>query len=340
MQRIDRQADLGLFAGADAVADRAAQPVDAAEGRRHAKEVALGHAGRVVPEEEADARLEAEVEERGGHEARAALLEREEVDEERGPVLSLGRGEQPAEGLTDQVLEDEVDREEEDPREPEHDLARGGPGLVAAVVVGQLAPRDGGLLGLGLRVGLVRVAGHSVTVDATDEQARAVGTRVDTGDTHTAVFTLADAAAAGLANKRNWKQYPTAMLTWRAVSQLCRVLFPDVVLGAGYVPEELGAEVTQGGEVAEIQAVEPFEVLEVGSLAISPSDAKNELLGACGDDVDLAKGLWGDRGSEEIDRAALDVLVKEGELQHRDAVAEQVAFEERPFVDTEATHQP
>jgi len=158
VQRIDRQADLGLFAGADAVADRAAQPVDAAEGRRHAKEVALGHAGRVVPEEEADARLEAEVEERGGHEARAALLEREEVDEERGPVLSLGRGEQPAEGLTDQVLEDEVDREEEDPREPEHDLARGGPGLVAAVVVGQLAPRDGGLLGLGLRVGLVRVA--------------------------------------------------------------------------------------------------------------------------------------------------------------------------------------
>lgn len=189
-------------------------------------------------------------------------------------------------------------------------------------------------------LGLVRVAGHSVTVDATDEQARAVGTRADTGDTHTAVFTLADAAAAGLANKRNWKQYPTAMLTWRAVSQLCRVLFPDVVLGAGYVPEELGAEVTQGGEVAEVEAVEPFEVLEVGSLAISPSDAKNELLGACGDDVDLAKGLWGDRGSEEIDRAALDVLVKEGELQHRDAVAEQVAFEERPFVDTEATHQP
>jgi hypothetical protein len=98
-------------------------------------------------------------------------------------------------------------------------------------------------------LGLVRQAGHSVTIDVADDRATAHGKRADTGDEHDAVFTMADAEAAGLAKKRNWLQYRSSMLTWRAVSQLCRVLFPDVVLGAGYVPEEIGGEVNQSGEL-------------------------------------------------------------------------------------------
>ncbi len=97
-------------------------------------------------------------------------------------------------------------------------------------------------------LGLVRMAGHSVTVVNEPDAAVAKGKRCDTGDEHTATFTMKDAAAAGLAGKRNWKQYPDAMLTWRAVAALCRVLFPDVVLGAGYVPEEFGVEVNENGE--------------------------------------------------------------------------------------------
>ena len=104
-------------------------------------------------------------------------------------------------------------------------------------------------------LGLVRQAGHSVTIEVGDDRAVVTGKRADTGDTHVSTFTIKDAEAAGLANKRNWAQYRSAMLTWRAVSQLCRFLFPDVVLGAGYVPEEIGGTVNEAGEILEAEIV-------------------------------------------------------------------------------------
>ena len=102
-------------------------------------------------------------------------------------------------------------------------------------------------------LGLVRQQGHSVVFEVNEQRAIAIGKRSDTGDEHKAEFSIKDAEAAGLVGKRNWKQYTEAMLTWRAVSKLCRVLFPDVVLGAGYVPEELGVEnVGHDGDLIEI----------------------------------------------------------------------------------------
>jgi len=133
-------------------------------------------------------------------------------------------------------------------------------------------------------LGLVRQAGHSVTVEIHPDGAVAHGTRADTGDEHSASFTMDDAGAAGLADKRNWKQYRDAMLTWRAVAKLCRVLFPDVVLGAGYVPEELGADVTAEGELIEAEVV--------GDDLMSVAAAKRAVLEAVGGDVEQAKAAW------------------------------------------------
>jgi len=133
-------------------------------------------------------------------------------------------------------------------------------------------------------LGLVRQAGHSVTVEIHPDGAVAHGTRADTGDEHSASFTMDDAGAAGLADKRNWKQYRDAMLTWRAVAKLCRVLFPDVVLGAGYVPEELGADVTAEGELVEAEVV--------GNDLMSVAAAKRAVLEAVGGDVEQAKAAW------------------------------------------------
>ena len=140
-------------------------------------------------------------------------------------------------------------------------------------------------------LGLVRQAGHSVTVEVHPEGVIAHGTRADTGDEHSASFTMADAEAAGLAGKKNWKQYQDAMLTWRAVAKLCRVLFPDVVLGAGYVPEELGAEVTATGEVIEIEPVDP-DLMPV-------AEAKHAVLEAVGGDKELARARWDEMVGDE-----------------------------------------
>ena len=53
-------------------------------------------------------------------------------------------------------------------------------------------------------LGLVRQAGHSVTIEISDGAATAIGKRIDSGDEHTATFTLQDAEDAGLAGKKNW----------------------------------------------------------------------------------------------------------------------------------------
>ena len=149
----------------------------------------------------------------------------------------------------------------------------------------------------------VRQAGHTATVEVHPDGAVAHGTRADTGDEHSASFTMADAEAAGLAGKKNWKQYQDAMLTWRAVGKLCRVLFPDVVLGAGYVPEELGAEVTATGEGIES---------DPGAPARRPgAEAKFAVLEAVGGNKDLARARWDEMvGDEPPTRTAIAEVVE------------------------------
>lgn len=99
---------------------------------------------------------------------------------------------------------------------------------------------------------LVRRAGHSVEGETTATGATITGKRCDSGDTLTVTFDEGDAKRAGLLNKNTWKQYPKSMYWARAVSQLCRQLFADVTLGLSYTPEELGAEVTEDGEVIDV----------------------------------------------------------------------------------------
>lgn len=50
-----------------------------------------------------------------------------------------------------------------------------------------------------------------------------------------------------LADKDTYHNYPEAMLAARASSELCRLIFPDVLAGISYTPEELGAEVDAAG---------------------------------------------------------------------------------------------
>lgn len=96
-------------------------------------------------------------------------------------------------------------------------------------------------------VALIRRAGHSITGQVSPEAATVKGRRGDNGDEMTFEFTQADAKRADLAGKQNWKRYPSAMLWARAVSQLGRMLFPDVLLGVSYVNGEIsGADFDLG----------------------------------------------------------------------------------------------
>lgn len=88
-------------------------------------------------------------------------------------------------------------------------------------------------------VAVIRSAGHSITGQASADKATATGKRADNGDTMTVEWTIDQARQAGLVKRGPWTDYPSAMLWARAVTQLARMLFADVLAGFSYSPEEL-----------------------------------------------------------------------------------------------------
>lgn len=136
-------------------------------------------------------------------------------------------------------------------------------------------------------LGLVRRAGHSVSGEMSAAGATVTGTRRDSGDTLTITWTVEDAKRAGLWGKRGpWTNYPASMFWARVVSQLCRSLFPDVVLGLGYTPEEVGAQnVDAEGEPVTIVATVVHEAPKV------PEEFWARVGDACGD-ADTLRDLW------------------------------------------------
>jgi hypothetical protein len=110
------------------------------------------------------------------------------------------------------------------------------------------------------------VARHGHRIDVVENSATACevkGIRSDTGSTATVRWTMEDAKLAGLAGKNNWKTYPRAMLLARATSELCRIVFPDVIAGLSYTPEEVSS-------IAGVEYVE--QIVEQPVVSIKPPE--------------------------------------------------------------------
>lgn len=97
-----------------------------------------------------------------------------------------------------------------------------------------------------LQVALARKAGHQIEGQSTPSEATVTGIRGDTGETMTVTWTLETALTAGLIDKIEdgkpvkrsqngrplpWELYPQSMLFARAATQLCGMLFSDVMIG-------------------------------------------------------------------------------------------------------------
>ena len=98
-----------------------------------------------------------------------------------------------------------------------------------------------------LQTAMIRNAGHSIVLSEFNDRVAAVkGRRGDNGDEITITFTIEMAERAGLTGKRNWRQYPEAMLWARALSMLSRMLFADVfAVTHAYTADELGSGTDQ-----------------------------------------------------------------------------------------------
>lgn len=103
----------------------------------------------------------------------------------------------------------------------------------------------------------------SITIDSQADYCSVTGTRADSGDTHTEIFTIEDAQKfkvyekgswIPLADRHQWKSQPKTMLKWRAVAAFGRAFFSDVI-GGLYSKEEMlegDAAVSDSGEMTAI----------------------------------------------------------------------------------------
>ena len=85
----------------------------------------------------------------------------------------------------------------------------------------------------------------------------------------TSSFSMDDAKAAGLVNNDNWKRAPRNMLFARALSNGVRWYCPDVFDVSTYVPEELGADVDDEGNLVRV----PATAAPAPKVAIEPAPA-------------------------------------------------------------------
>lgn len=117
-----------------------------------------------------------------------------------------------------------------------------------------------------LMLSRAREAGHRVRIQSERERCVVrIVRRDDQEDENVVEWTLADAKTAGLFPGKpdsNWAKYPRAMLRARAIAECVRISCPEVLHGAIYTAEELGARVDDAGlpveaEVQQLRRVEP-----------------------------------------------------------------------------------
>jgi hypothetical protein len=84
----------------------------------------------------------------------------------------------------------------------------------------------------------IRKQGHSIKIiEMTKDKCVIIARRRDNEDSLKLEYTMEEAHAAGLTASPTWKKYPKNMLYNRCMSQVARILFPDVV-GNSYSEEE------------------------------------------------------------------------------------------------------
>lgn len=127
-----------------------------------------------------------------------------------------------------------------------------------------------------LMLSRARAAGHRVRIKSERTQCVVRIQRFDDPDDETVVeWTLDDAVTAKLCELRDgrpysrsskgepqaWEKFPRAMLRARAVAEAVRTACPEVLHGAIYTPEEVGAYVDQDGNPIDAP-VTPLRVVQ------------------------------------------------------------------------------
>ncbi len=105
----------------------------------------------------------------------------------------------------------------------------------------------------------VRRAGHKLRVKK-DEQAKKATVEIVRADdpdyTFSATWDMAKAQQAGLSGKENWKKYPLAMLTARAITECARDACPEALYGVVYTGEEMEGGFGSGPDGYQVEVID------------------------------------------------------------------------------------
>lgn len=113
-----------------------------------------------------------------------------------------------------------------------------------------------------MRALIVR-AGHRIRiVENTATRCVLQGIRRDDPDHVTEVVWDADRAKRAGLGGDNYRKFSEAMLLARATTELGRAMFADVLMGASYTPDELGAEVDYADGGATVTVVPDDDVID------------------------------------------------------------------------------
>jgi hypothetical protein len=218
-----------------------------------------------------------------------------------------------------------------------------------------------------LMLSRTRSAGHKVRIRQEPGSCTVSIWRSDDPDfENTITWTYDDAVTAGLCEMRNnrpysrskqnnepqnWEKYPRAMLRARAISECVRTACPEVLHGAIYTPEELGARVDSEGlpMEAEVQQLRRVPVGETdqwatpaATVTAGTADVPAESLTPGGrdylheahaaEDAATVRQIWQDAKGEG---ARPEYLAQIAEVGKGKAVAEQQAKAADDVVDGE-----
>lgn len=147
-------------------------------------------------------------------------------------------------------------------------------------------------------------AGHKFRIiERSEERAVAEITREDDPEhPQREEFTYAEARAAGLTEKKVWKNYRKAMLVARVTTQLIRDVCPEVLFGAAYAPEELDMDLDDEGRPV---AIIPSERVDANVKVRTPAERKalqesfQQRIDTAGTAEDL-NAIWADAKAENV----------------------------------------
>lgn len=106
-------------------------------------------------------------------------------------------------------------------------------------------------------------------VESTDERCTYKTKRKDDTREESVTWTMEDAKRARL-DGDNWKKYPKAMLRARALSAICRAVYPDVVAGL-YDPDEMGAQADEPTNNVTVTYPDAVDVTPVEEVRRAPT---------------------------------------------------------------------